>query len=281
MLDESRPAGSAGAFTDAESFWPWFPLPQLVDMSVLFSELYAGAAGVPVASVERAWREEYAPHVRVIDGVPAENDPRRREIAQDDPDDLAFADAVALMGPVLAFSEDTDLTARGLASDQWRDAALLMRHVMGADYAIGGTPLLSALLIGEAIKLARRHPEIALCVLLAGLAICGPYGPSAARLTRERAKAIGGAVLRGFSYVMQLRIEMSEQLAARLIAGSGNKEARAVAAFLARERQPIEVGRLASRLSASLDRMRLEKILVAHPAFVEMPAGWQLGRPAV
>lgn len=152
---------SRGVVTSAptEQFWIELPLPQLVDTSVLFRELHslakghrprllsaarsgtailyvpanvaeevptkfdriASAARVPVESVETAWWDHYGPHVRVVDAIPALADDRRRSLADEDADDLPFADAVALMGPLLAFSDDKHLTSRGLASKGWHD----------------------------------------------------------------------------------------------------------------------------------------------------------------
>jgi hypothetical protein len=153
------------------------PVPHLLDTSVLFRELHglarqerarllgaaqmghtllfvpahveveiveklpkiARAARVPLETVQEAWRQ-YATQVRVVDAVPAERDPRRLELAADDPDDVGFADLVALMGPILAFSTDSDLTERGLATDQWRDVPGLTMQIVSADYAVGVPP---------------------------------------------------------------------------------------------------------------------------------------------
>src|SRR4051812_43588816 len=185
--------------TPIEQFWIELPLPQLLDTSVLFRELHslakghrprllsaarsgtailyvpanvaeevpakfdriASAARVPVESVETAWWDHYGPHVRVVDAVPALADDRRRGLADEDPDDLPFADAVALMGPILAFSDDKHLTSRGLASKGWHDVPELAHALLGVDTTIRITPELTALVISEAVKLARRYPQFA------------------------------------------------------------------------------------------------------------------------
>ncbi len=293
------------------------PVPELLDTSVLFRELHglagkgraplllgaaqlghallfvpahveveiveklpkiARAARVPLGAVEEAWRE-YARHVRVVEAIPAAHDPRRLELAQDDPDDVGFADVVALMGPILAFSADTDLTERGLASEQWRDVPEMTMQVVGADYAIGGPPVAVVYAVHHAIRLARRNPEIAALVACLAVLLLGPWGPERTRLTRDRARALGNAAVNGFVTVMELRTRASEQLAARLVQGSGNELIRGVVAALAREREPIALDALAANLRGRPEEHELGEILHALPMFVAVRGGWQLGRP--
>lgn len=308
---------SAVTGTPSKQFWIELPLPQLVDTSVLFKELHglakghpprllsaarsgtailyvptnvaeeiptkfariASAARVPVESVEAAWWDHYGPHVRVVDAVPALTDERRRDLADEDADDLPFADAVALMGPVLAFSDDEHLTSRGLASKGWHDIADLAHTVLGVDTTIRIAPDLTALVIGEAAKLARRYPQFALALLLLSAYAFGPFGPKRIRLSADRAKAIGLHLLRGFIYILQTRNEASAQIAGRLVPGSASEAERAVVFVLAREREPVAQERLAAQLGASVDPDQLPHILSNCPALVETTDGWQLGRP--
>lgn len=300
-----------------EQFWIELPLPQLVDTSVLFRELHslakghrprllsaarsgtailyvpanvaeevptkfdriASAARVPVESVETAWWDHYGPHVRVVDAIPALADDRRRGLADEDADDLPFADAVALMGPILAFSDDKHLTSRGLASKSWHEIPELAHTLLGVDATIRITPELTALVISEAVKLARRYPQFAVALLLLGAYIFGPYGPERVRLSVDRAKTIGLHLLRGFLYIMQTRNEASGQIASRLVPGSDNEAERAVVFVLARKREPIALETLTAQMGASVDPDQLPLILSSCPALVETAEGWQLGRP--
>jgi hypothetical protein len=303
----------------AEPFWLvgfGRPVPHLLDTSVLFRELHglarhgrtpllgaaqmgyallfvpahveveiveklskiARAARVPLTTVEQAWHQ-YALQVRVVDAVPAEHDPRRLDLATDDPDDLGFADLVALMGPILAFSTDSDLTKRGLATDQWRDVPALTMEIVGADYAVGVPPTAAGYAIYHAIGFARRKPEIALLLGLLALLFVGPWGPERTRLTADRARALGRATLNGFLKVMEMRAQAIEQLVARLVPGSADETMRAIVAALSRERQPIALGTLAGRLHGRLEEDELEEILHAVPMFTTAGECWQLGRP--
>jgi hypothetical protein len=292
------------------------PVPHLLDTSVLFRELHglaargrapllgaarvgqallfvpahveveiveklpkiARAARVPLDTVAAAWRQ-YARQVRVVDAAPAEHDPRRVELAADDPDDVGFADLVALMGPILAFSTDTDLTERGLATDQWRDVPVLTMQIVSADYAVGVPPTAAGYAIYHAIGFARRNPEIALIVGLLALLFVGPWGPERTRLTRDRARSFGRATLNGMVKVMEMRAQATEQLAARLVPGSGNETVRRIVAALSREREPIALETLTARLDGQPEVDELEEILRAVPVFVNVGEGWQLGRP--
>jgi hypothetical protein len=300
-----------------EQLWIDLPLPQLLDTSVLFKELHglskghrprllsaaqsgtailyvptnvaeevpakfhriASAARVPVESVEAAWWDHYSPHVRVVDAVVALDDERREGLSDEDADDLPFADAVALMGPILAFSEDVHLTSRGLASNGWREVPELSRTLLGVDATFRITPELTALAISEAAKLARRYPQFAVAILLLGIGIFGPFGPERLRLSAERTKAIGLHILRGLAYIVKTRNEASSQIAARLVSGSGNGPQRAVVFALARRREPVALEVLAAELGASVDPDQLPLILSSCPALVETTGGWQLGRP--
>jgi hypothetical protein len=241
----------------------------------------ASAARVPVEAVETAWWDHYSPHVRVVDAVAANADQRREGLANVDTDDLPFADAVALMGPILAFSEDVHLTSRGLASQSWRQVPELTQTLMGVDTTLRITPELMALLISEGTKLARRFPRLAVSLIAAGAYLLGPYGPERTRLSADRAKSIGLQLLRGFAYILQTRNEASAQIASRLVPGSGSGVLRTVVFNLARRREPVTQQELASQLGAAIDPDQLPMVLSSCPALVETNEGWQLGRPIV
>jgi hypothetical protein len=317
MLEDPSQPRSPVTSTPLEQLWIELPLPQLLDTSVLFKELHglakghqprllsaarsgtailyvprnvaeevpakldriASAAQVPVESVETAWWDDYGPHIRVVDAVPALTDERRRGLSDEDADDLPFADAVALMGPILAFSEDTHLTSRGLASKGWREVPGLTQTLSGVDATLRITPELTALVIGEAAKLARRYPQLAAAILLLSALVFGPLGPERVRLSANRAKAIGLHLLRGLIYILQTRNEASGKIAARLVRGSGNGAQRAVVFALARRREPVALEVLAAELGTSVDPDELPLILSSCPALVETTEGWQLGRP--
>jgi hypothetical protein len=301
-----------------EPAWIDYPLPYLLDTSVLFSELLgfakkghpprllssarsgvailyvpvnvaeeipgkfdriASAGQVPIESVETAWWDHYGPHVRVIDAAPALADERRQQLAQDDVDDLAFADAVALMGPILAFSEDTHLTSRELASDRWREVPELAQRLLGVDLTLRLTPEVAALLISEIAKAARRYPKLAVGLSLLGAYVFGPLGPERFRLSTDRTKEIGLHLLRGLLHILQTRSEASQRIAARLVPGHGNNTLRAVVCALARRTEPVAEEELTARLRTSVDPTQLPLILSSCPALVETSEGWQLGRP--
>jgi len=135
MLEDPGQPRSAVTSIPLERLWIELPLPQLLDTSVLFRELHglakgyrprllsaarygtailyvptnvaeevpvkldriASAARVPVESVEAPWWDDYSPHIRVVDAMPALTDERRRGLLDEDADDLPFAEAVALM----------------------------------------------------------------------------------------------------------------------------------------------------------------------------------------
>jgi hypothetical protein len=313
--DQGQPR-SAIASVPIEQLWIELPLPQLLDTSVLFKELHglakghrprllsaarsgtailyvptnvaaeipakfdriASAARVPIESVEAAWWDHYSPYVRVVDAAPALADERRQGLSDEDGDDLPFADAVALMGPILAFSEDIHLTSRGLASKGWREVPELTHTLLGVDATLRITPELTALAIGEAAKLARRCPQLAAVILLLSAYIFGPFGPERVRLSADRAKAIGLHLLRGLIYILQTRNEASGKIAARLVPGSGNGEQRSVVFALARRREPVALDVLATELGRAVDPSRLPLVLSNCPAVVETTNGWQLGR---
>lgn len=317
QMPDAQPQAEARTVISAEQVWLECPLPYLLDTSVLFSELLglakkgrsprllaaaqsgaailyvptnvaeeipgkfgsiASAGRVSVEAVAVAWWDHYSPYVRVIDAVPAEADERRQALAADDADDLPFADAVAMMGPVLAFSEDTDLTLRGLASDRWRDLPELTHKLLGVDLTFRITPELTAVLVGETAKAARRFPKLAAFLLLLGAYAFGPFGPERVRLSAHRTKGIGLHLLRGLVYLLQTRSEASEQIAARLVSGGGNNALRVVVAALARRGEPVAEEVLAEQLSHSVDATQLQLILSGCPAVIETPEGWQLGR---
>jgi hypothetical protein len=296
-----------------------YPQPQLLDTSVMFSELVgvarngrsrllaaaengsailylpanvaeeipekvpriANAAKVPMEVVEVAWRERYAPSVRVIDAPPAPADLRRSDLEAVDADDLAFADAVALMGPILALSEDRHLTSRGLATDQWRDLPGLIEALKTADITLRVTPEATALIISETVKAARRHPHIAAVLALLAFLVAGPFGPERTRLSGDRARAFARQILRGLLYLLETRSNSSHEIAARLVPGTADTSLRVVIAILARLREPISQDILAARLGREVDPDDLPAILKSCPAFIETTAGWQLGRPAI
>jgi hypothetical protein len=312
MLEDSGQPRIAVASAPIEQFWIELPLPQLIDTSILFRELHglakghrprllsaarsgtailyvptnvakevpakfdriASAARVPVESVETAWWDHYSPHVRVVDAVPALADRRRHGLSAEDTDDLPFADAVALLGPILAFSEDSHLTSQGLASKGWREVPELTHTLMGVDATLRITPGLMALGITEAAKLSRRYPELAIAIFLLGVLVFGPLGPERVRLSTDRAKAIGLSLLRGFLYILQTRNEASNQITARLVAGSGNRDLRAVVSALVRRREPVAVEVLAAELGGSIDPDQLPLILASCPALLETTEGW-------
>jgi predicted nucleic acid-binding protein len=300
---------------------PWidYPQPHLLDTSVMFSELYgisrrgrsrllssaesgsailymptnvaaelpgkmpkiARMAKVPVEVVESAWSERYAPSVRIVDAPPAGGDLRRSELELIDPDDVAFADAVALMGPILAFSEDKHLTTRSLATDEWRDIPDLIAALKSVDVTLTLTPELTAIAISEAVKAARRHPWIAAALAALAFVIAGPFGPERTRLSRDRARAIGREILRGLIHLLETRRSSSIEIATRLVPGTAKGPVQIVAAALVRRQEPVELEVLAVRLAGEVDRDLLGAILVGYPAFFETATGWQLGRPAI
>ena len=317
MKTQGEPRFGAAA-ASIEPAWVDYPLPCLLDTSVLFSELLglarkgcpprllssarsgvailyvpanvakeipgkfdriASAGRVPVESVETAWWDHYGPHVRVIDAVPALGDERRQQLAREDVDDLAFADAVALMGPILAFSEDTHLTSRELASDRWREVPELAQRLLGVDLTLRLTPEMVALLIGEIAKVARRHPRLAVGLALLGAYVFGPLGPERFRLSADRSKDIGLHLLRGLLHILQTRSEASQRIAACLVPGHGNDALRTVIGALARRSEPVAEEELAARLGPSVDPVQLPLMLSTCPALVETSEGWQLGRP--
>jgi hypothetical protein len=151
----------------------------------------------------------------VIDGIPAEHDRRWLELASDDPDDLPFAEAVAMIGPILALSEDTHLTGRGLANDQWRDVPELHGRMRAVDYTLAASPAITIALVGQAIRAARRCPELAIVVTLILAFLFSPIGPERLRLTNERLRAIGRAIAKAFAQLMIMRAEASAHLTAR------------------------------------------------------------------
>lgn len=299
--------------------WIELPLPQLLDTSVLFKELHslvkghrprllsaarsgiailyvptnvadeipakfariASVARVPVESVEAAWWDDYSPYVRIVDAVPALADDRRQDLADKDADDLPFADAVVLMGPILAFSDDKHLTSCGLASNDWGEVPELTYTLLGVDATIRITPELTALVISEMAKLIRRHPQFAISLLLLGTYIFGPYGPERVRLSTDRTKGIGLHLLRGFMYILRTRNMASSQIASRLVPGSGSKAQRAVVFALARRHEPVPLEALAVQLRPSVDPDQLPLILSSCPALIETTKGWQLGRPVI
>jgi hypothetical protein len=294
-----------------------YPQPQLLDTSVMFSELVgvsrngrsrllaaaengsailylpanvakeipekvpriANAAKVPVEVVEVAWRERYAPSVRVIDAPAAPADLRRADLEAVDADDLAFADAVALMGPILALSEDRHLTSRGLATDQWRDLPQLIEALKTADITLKVTPEATALIISETAKAARRHPRIAAALALLAFLVAGPFGPERTRLSGDRARAFARQVLQGLLYLLETRSNSSHVIASRLVPGTAEVSLRAVVAVLARLSEPISQDLLAARLGREVDPDDLPAILAGCSAIIETPEGWQLGRP--
>lgn len=316
MLEDPEQSQGIAAGAPIEQCWIELPLPQLLDSSVLFKELHglakghrprllsaarsgmailyvptnvadeipakfariASAARVPVESVESAWWDGYSPYIRVVDAMPALADDRRQGLADEDADDLPFADAVALMGPILAFSDDKHLTSRGLASNGWREVPELTHTLFGVDATIRITPELIALVISEAAKLARRYPQFAIPLLLLSAYVLGPYGPERVRLSADRARVIGLHLLRGFIHILQTRNKASSQIASRLVPGSGNEAQRAVVFALARKREPVALEVLMSQLRASVDPEQLPLILSSCPAAVETSEGWQLGR---
>jgi hypothetical protein len=241
----------------------------------------ARAAKVPVQVVEVAWRERYAPAVRVVDAPPALDDQRRSALESVDPDDLGFADAVALMGPILALSEDGHLTSRSLATNQWRDLPQLIAAPRSADVTLRLTPELTALIISETAKAARRHPRIAAALALLAFLVAGPVGPERTRLSADRARAIAQAFLRGLIYLLETRDTSNREIAARLVPGTAVGPIRVVVAALARLREPVTQDSLAARLHGKIDPELLSVILTGCPAFVVTPTGWQLGRPAI
>ncbi len=242
-------------------------------------ERIARFAGVPVEAVRSAWRDHYSRYVRVIDGVPAEHDRRWLELAADDPDDLPFAEAVAMIGPILALSEDTHLTGRGLANNRWRDVPDLHGRMRAVDYTLGAPPVITIALVDQAIRAARRYPEIAIVVALVLAFLFSPIGPERLRLTNERVRAIGGAIGKAFVQLMIMRAEASAQLTARLTHGSADETLGAVVAALLQECEPIAFHTLSVRLSGQLSEDELAKILHDWPMFVEVwVEHWQLGR---
>jgi hypothetical protein len=241
----------------------------------------ARAAKVGVGVVEVAWRERYAPWVRVVEAPPARDDPRRTDLESADPDDLAFADVVALMGPVLALSEDVHLTSRRLATDAWRDLPRLIDELRTAEITLKVTPELSAIVITGAARAARRHPGIAAALALVAFLVAGPFGPERTRLGKDRARAIAGVILRGLIHLLETHRTSSQEIAARLVPGSAQGPVRIVVATLARLREPVTVDSLAVRLDGQVDRGVLTTTLAGCPAFVETSSGWQLGRQAV
>jgi hypothetical protein len=296
-----------------------YPQPHLLDTSVIFSELYgvsrrgsarllssaesgsailymptnvaaelpgkmpriARMAKVPMEAVESAWSERYAPSVRIVDARPACGDLRRSELELIDPDDVAFADAVALMGPILALSEDRHLTSRSLATDEWRDVPELIAALKSVDITLTLTPELTAIAISEAVKAARRHPWNAVALAAVAFVIAGPFGPERTRLSRDRGLAMGREILKGLIHLLETRRSSSIEIAARLVPGSAKGPARIVAAALVRQLKPVTVDALAARLAGEADPAALGAILVDCPAFFETAAGWQLGRPAI
>lgn len=214
----------------------------------------------------------------MVDAAPALADERRQGLSDEDGDDLPFADAVALMGPILAFSEDIHLTSRGLASKGWREVPELSHTLLGVDATLRITPELTALAIGEAAKLARRYPQLAAVILLLSACIFGPFGPERVRLSADRARAIGLHLLRGLIYILKARNEASGKIAARLVPGSGDEAQRSVVFALARRREPVALETLAAELGRSVEPDQLPHILSSCPAVVETTEGWQLGR---
>ncbi|HWB70046.1 MAG TPA: hypothetical protein VG518_08710 [Solirubrobacterales bacterium] len=231
-----------------------------------------------VEAVEVAWRERYAASVRVVDAPPAPTDRRRSDLESVDPDDLAFADAVALMGPILALSEDAHLTSRGLATGEWRDLPRLIEALRGVDMTLRLTPELTAVILSEAAKAARRHPRIAIALALLAFALTGPLGPKQTRLSRDRARAVAGGILRGLLYLLETHGSSSREIAARLVPGTVGGPVGAVVAALIRQSEPIPVEALVMRLMGKVEADVLPAILTSCPAFVETETGWQLGR---
>jgi hypothetical protein len=292
------------------------PVPELLDTTVLFSELrglastgrsprlltaaeqgeailyissnveieveekfqrIAATARVSVGTVRSAWHDRYSPYVRVIDGLPAEHDPRWRGLAGDDPEDLSFAEAVAVIGPILEFSEDTDLAGRGLATDQWRDVPALHWRMRAADYTIGAPPTITIILLAKAMTAARRHPEIALIVLLVLAFLFGPTRPEPLRWRNDRAKAIGRAAT--FGQILAMHADASAELTARLTLGSNGDETLSdVVAQLLQEREPVVFERLAARLSSRVSEDDLAGIL-GGKEFAQARAELKLGTP--
>jgi hypothetical protein len=241
----------------------------------------AKMAKVPVEVVEAAWREGYAPSIRVVDAPPAKNDRRRSDLEEVDTDDLAFADAVALMGPILALSEDGHLTSRSLATDRWRDLPDLIGALRAVDMTFRLTPEVTALIISEAAKGARRHPRIAAAFALVAAIVAGPFGPECTRLDRHRARAFGHHIIRALLFLLETRTNSSREIAARLVPGTAEGSVRIVVTALAHLVEPISLNGLASRLGTGVDAAELPAILESCPAIVQASAGWQLGRPAV
>lgn len=296
-----------------------YPQPHLLDTSVMFSELVglsrngrsrlltaaqtgtailylpanvaeeipkkvpriAKTAKVPVEVVEAAWWEGYAPSVRVVDAPPAQNDWRRSDLEDVDADDLAFADAVALMGPILALSEDNHLTSRSLATDQWRDLPELIGALRAVDVTLRSTPEATALILSEVAKAARRHPRIAAALALLVVIVAGPLGPERTRLNGDRAKALSHHIIRALIYLLETRTNSSRKIVARLVPGTAEGSVRVVVTALARLPEPISPDGLASQLGTGVDPAELRTILENCPAFVETSDGWQLGRPAI
>ncbi|MBS1885616.1 MAG: hypothetical protein JSU06_00330 [Actinobacteria bacterium] len=217
----------------------------------------------------------------MVEAPPARDDLQRSDLESADPDDLAFADAVALMGPVLALSEDGHLTSRGLATDSWRDLPQLIEALKTADVTLKVTPELSAIVITEAAKAARRHPRIAATLALMAFLVAGPFGPERTRLNKDRARTIVGVILRGLIHLLETHRTSSQEIAARLAPGSAEGAVRIVVAVLARLREPIAEDSLAARVDGQVDSGLLTTTLAECPAFVETSAGWQLGRRAV
>jgi hypothetical protein len=76
------------------------------------------------------------------------------------------------------------------------------------------TPEMTALIVSEAAKAARRHPRIATAPALVAVIVAGPFGPQRTRLNRDRAKAFGHHIIRALIHLLETPTNSSHEIAA-------------------------------------------------------------------
>jgi hypothetical protein len=260
--------------------------------------------GVNVEAARGIWRGQYLRLMRFVDSrelVP--DDPRLRQLAERDPDDLPTAALACALG-IQALSEDPDLVDYGLATGRpWLGLVFatensFLGQSVTAGVAVGVNFSGVAVIEGaRGVTAMARDPNgrwilMAVGLLVIGLAIvCVVHDPTR-RWVGDHAKGViasvkdgGGKAFTGYVGISLAWAEGRATIEAAVVRGKyASPHAILVSRMLATTPTPMSTRDVAGRLGnyervPREVRMWTRQLLERHGAFVEVAEDrWQLGR---
>jgi len=241
---------------------------------------------VPLAQLERVWRDEVCPHLRVVQTGTFDH-PDLSTIIARDPDDRPTAVLSLFIGARLTWSYDKDLHDTGFAERLNVEIVIASRNVGRFDLSAHLALRISEESISAAGRGlmraiegpgATRNVVIAVVLVAAtALTVALIKDPQRVKQTAARVAEVG---IEGFQHMAKFRGEEGGRLPAIPTPATTEPLPLRLAHALAFAPAPLATGELVeilARTGAPVPTAEIETTLGSYRAFVRGRHGWQLG----